>query len=81
MYKQGFGERMKKARQRKAYTQKEVEQETGISQSIIAYIESGKREPSIENLGVLIDLYEIDANWILGTGTYKNNTYNIKEEI
>lgn len=75
MYKQGFGERMKKARQRKAYTQKEVEQETGISQSIIAYIESGKREPSIENLGVLIDLYEIDANWILGTGTYKNSTY------
>ena len=69
MYKQGFAERMKKARQRSGYTQKEVEQETGISQSIIAYIESGKREPSIENLGILIDLYEIDANWILGTGT------------
>jgi toxin-antitoxin system, antitoxin component, xre family len=75
MYKQGFAERMKKARQRSGYTQKEVEQETGISQSIIAYIESGKREPSIENLGILIDLYEIDANWILGTGTYKKDTY------
>lgn len=71
MYKEAFHERMKQARQETGFTQREVEKETGISQSIIAYIESGKREPSIENLGKLIDFYGIDANWILGTGKKK----------
>ena len=71
MYKETFHERMKQARLDTGFTQREDEKETGISQSIIAYIESGKREPSIENLGKLIDFYGIDANWILGTGKKK----------
>lgn len=68
MYKECFHERVKKARQEAGYTQKQVETETGISQPIIAYIENGKREPSLENLGILADLYEVSIDWLLGRG-------------
>lgn len=71
MYKETFQEKIRLARTRKGYTQSEVSAETGISQSIIAYLESGKREPSLENLGKLIDFYEVSADWVLGTGVNK----------
>lgn len=71
MYKETFAEKIKKARIEAGYSQKEVEKMTGISQPIIAYLETGKREPSLENLGTLIDFYEVSADWILGTGMRK----------
>ena len=67
IYKEAFASKLKKARIDTGFTQTEVAKETGISQPIIAYLEAGKREPSIENLGILIDFYNIDANWILST--------------
>lgn len=71
MYKENFHEKMKEARKRTGFTQAEVAEETGISQSIIAYIETGKREPSIENLGILADFYGVSTDWLLGTGITK----------
>lgn len=71
MYRENFPERIKKARLEAGYTQMQVSDATGISQSIIAYIETGKREPSLENLAILIDFYEVSADWILGTGMKK----------
>lgn len=68
MYRENFFQKIKAARTDAGYTQREVAELTGISQSIIAYIETGKREPSIENLCKLIDFYEVSADWILGTG-------------
>lgn len=72
MYKETFHERIRQARLDTGYTQREVARETGIAQPIIAHIEKGNREPSLENLGKLIDFYGIDANWIIGTGKKKN---------
>ena len=68
MYRECMAKRFKEIRLQKGYTQKEIERETGITQPILARIEKGEREPSIENLGILIDFYEVSANWILGTG-------------
>ncbi len=67
MYKETFAERLKKARQNTGFTQKEVEQETGIKQTLISRYESGALEPNIEILGTLIDFYQDDANYIIGT--------------
>ncbi|MDE5746978.1 MAG: helix-turn-helix domain-containing protein [Acetatifactor sp.] len=71
MYAEVFPSRLKKARKDAGYTQEQVSKETGISRTIIAYLETGKREPSLENLGILIDFYEVSADWILGTGKTK----------
>ena len=68
MYRESLPEKMKLARKNAGYTQKQVAALTGISQAIISNIENGNREPSIENLGILIDFYEVSADWILGTG-------------
>ena len=68
MYKECMCKRLQEIRIQKGYTQKEIEKETGIPQPILSRIEKGEREPNIENLGTLIDFYEVSANWILGTG-------------
>lgn len=71
MYREVLPQKLKKARLEAGYTQKQVAEITGISQAIISNIENGNREPSIENLGILIDFYEVSADWILGTGIKK----------
>lgn len=65
MYKETFAERLKFAREQTGFTQREVAKETGISQPIIAYLETGKREPSLENLGILAEFYGVSIDWLL----------------
>lgn len=67
MYKEAFSSKIKKARKETGFTQREVSEETGIPQSTIAYIETGKREPDIEKLGILADFYGVSVDWLLGT--------------
>ena len=67
MYKNGFAEKMKQARINTGFTQREVARDTGIPQSTIAYIETGKREPDIEKLGILADFYGVSLDWLIGT--------------
>lgn len=71
MYTEHFTQKIKAARTDAGYTQQEVSEETGIPRSTISRIESGTRQPDIENLGILIDFYEVSADWILGTGKKK----------
>ena len=71
MYKEIFIQKIKAARTNAGYTQQETADATGIPRSTISRIESGLREPDIENLGKLIDFYEVSADWILGTGIKK----------
>ena len=67
MYQESFPSKLKKAREKTGFTQREITRETGIPQSTIANYETGRTQPDIENLGILIDFYNIDANWLLGT--------------
>ena len=67
MYKEGFSSKLKNARQKTGFTQREVAKETGISHSTIANYETGRTEPDIESLGTLADFYGVSADWLLGT--------------
>lgn len=67
MYKESFIDRIKKARIDAGYTQNQVSEITGISQPILSKLETGDREPSLENLGILADFYEVSIDWLLGT--------------
>lgn len=71
MYRENFSAKIKKAREDAGYTQKQVEEITGIKQPILSKLEKGTREPSLETMGILIDFYEVSADWILGTGKKK----------
>lgn len=67
MYKETFGQKLKKARIDAQFTQEKVEQETGIKRETLSKYERGKIEPSIEIIGVLCDLYFVSADWLIGT--------------
>lgn len=67
MYKEGFAEKLKKARIDAGYTQKQIEEYTGIGQSHLSKYETGVVEPDIEKLGILADFYEVSIDWLVGT--------------
>lgn len=71
MYKEMFAQKLQKARKENELTQKDVQEITGILQGTISKYEKGTLEPNIENLGILIDLYNISADWLIGTGIKK----------
>jgi len=71
MYREIFGQRMKEARETKGMTQIEVEVETGIKRTSLSRYESNKREPDIETIGKLAELYEVSIDWIFGLGKKK----------
>lgn len=71
MYAENFQNKIKKARIEAGYTQKQVEEATGIAQNVISRLENGTREPDLENLGILADFYAVSVDWLLGTGIKK----------
>lgn len=66
MYKENFPIRMRAKREEIGYTQAQVAAITGISQSNIAKYEKGKLEPTLENLGIIAQFYNVNINWLLG---------------
>lgn len=68
MYKEIFQIKLKEARKKREFTQEEVAKELGISRTNITNYETGRTEPDIETLCRLIELYNISADWLLGTG-------------
>lgn len=68
MYREGFPSKLKQARINTGFTQREISNETGISQPSIAQYETGSREPDIETIGILADFYGVSVDWLLGTG-------------
>lgn len=67
MYSESFGSKLKKARKNAGFTQVETALETKIPRSTLANYELGRTEPDIETLGMLIDFYNIEAHWLIGT--------------
>ena len=63
-----IGKRLKKARELKEMTQQEVADETNIARTTLSKIENDIYEPSIYQLRKLIELYNVNANWLLDVG-------------
>ena len=63
-----IGKRLKKARELKEMTQQEVADESDIARTTLSKIENDIYEPSIEQLRKLIELYNVNANWLLDVG-------------
>ena len=67
MYAETFPSKLKKAREKTGFTQREVEKETKIKQSTLAGYETGRTQPDLESLGILADFYGVSVDWLLGT--------------
>lgn len=73
MYAEGFPSRLKKAREKTGFSQREIEKETGIKQSRLAGYEIGRTQPDIETLGILAEFYNVSIDWLVGLEREKNN--------
>lgn len=81
MYREIFTLRIKKAREMSGFTQVEVSKELEIPQPTLSGYESGKHEPSVENIGKLADFYGVSIDWLFGTGAKNNNEKYYKEFV
>ena len=67
MYQESFASKLKHARAKSGFTQREVAKEVNIPYSTLANYELGRTQPDVENMGILIDFYGISADWLIGT--------------
>lgn len=64
-----LGSRLRKAREKKGWTQTYVCQQLGISNSTLSGYERNYREPDAEMISQFSALYEISADYLLGINT------------
>ncbi|SCW43794.1 Transcriptional regulator, contains XRE-family HTH domain [Paenibacillus tianmuensis] len=70
-------ERLRYARERINFKQKDVSERTGINNKTLSRYENGGSEPDINTLRILADLYEVSLDWILtGKDPVTTNTSN-----
>lgn len=61
-----FGQRLKKMREQRGLSQKELAERFNLSQSTIAYYERDKKEPTNATLEKLADYFEVSVDFLLG---------------
>lgn len=62
-----FQTKIKELRINSGLTQQELAKKLNCSQSTITMWENGKRQPDIETLEVIADLFNVDMNFLVGT--------------
>lgn len=68
-----IGSRLRTLRESKDWLQKDVAEKLGLSTSGYGYYETGKRSPDSQMLKKICDLYNVDADYILGRTDYKRD--------
>ena len=61
------GDRLKSLRIEKELSQQVLADMIGVSKSLICCYESGKRTPSLENVIAFIQIFGVDADYLLGS--------------
>lgn len=66
MEKIELGDKLRELRFNKGWTQQEVANKINVSQSSYAYYETGKKEPKIDTLWKLAEIYQTSIDYIVG---------------
>ncbi len=61
-----FSERLRGLREQKGFSQRELANELGVSNSSIGMYESGKRKPDPEMLEAIADYFNVDIDYLVG---------------
>lgn len=77
-----FGERLKQLRTERQITQTELGQifEQQKAQTTIGTWESGRRQPSIEDIITIAKYFSVSVDWLFGLTNERRNIEAIKEE-
>lgn len=68
-----LGERLKKARERRGFTQLEASQKANINNKTLSRYENDGTKPDPETLGILAKIYGVNANFLLGLDEVQQN--------
>jgi transcriptional regulator with XRE-family HTH domain len=60
-----FGETLRTLRERHDMTQEALGKILNVTQSTIAYYESGKKQPTLETLLIIADYFEVSTDYLL----------------
>ena len=61
------GDRLKDLRIKKGLTQKNIGDILGITKAAVCFYEKGKRNPSLENIIDLMQIFAVTSDYLLGT--------------
>lgn len=67
-----FGEKLLFLRKQKKYTQEDVAKHLGVAKSTYCGYEIDNREPSLEKIKCLSELFNVPPAFLLGTGVFSN---------
>lgn len=67
-----FSYRLKQLRENASLTQYELAKKLNLTQSTIAYYESGKKMPTLENAKIIAELFNISLDYLLGLSDIQN---------
>lgn len=73
----GFAEQLKKARLAKGYTQQQVADAMGITNSTYCGYETGKRQPDVEKIKQLAIILDTSGDILLETGINNEGTKKV----
>ena len=74
------GERLKYLRKEKGLSQQELANMINASKSLISCYESGKRNPSLENIIAFMEIFAVSSDYLLGSDNIIKVVENNKEE-
>jgi len=75
-----FKDRLKQARKNKGYTQEGIAQKIGVRKSTFSGYESGNSEPDMDKLIKIMNVLEIDANYLYQDEVTNSGGPNFSEE-
>lgn len=64
-----FNENLKKARERKGFSQKDMAEYIGVAKSTYSLYESGNREPGVPTIKKMANVLNVSADELLGINT------------
>ncbi|WP_339816851.1 helix-turn-helix domain-containing protein [Paenibacillus sp. FSL R7-0216] len=71
-----LGSRLKKEREIKGWSQIYVAEKLGITNTVLSNYERDYRDPDTTTLAKLADLYDVDADYLLGRSSTRKKTEN-----
>ena len=60
-YRRNIGAQLKAMREKRGYSMRHVEEQTGISHNIISRTEAGRANTTIDTLAILVDFYNLEV--------------------
>ena len=74
-----FGENLRTLRERHDMTQEYLGKLLNVTQSTIAYYESGKKQPTLETLIIIADYFEVSTDYLLNRTNFISTTSEISK--